>query len=41
MDVIGLRLTEAVNKACIGVDYKAKKGLKKGSGWAVGESVVQ
>lgn len=41
MDVLGLRLNEAVNKACTGVDYKAKKGFKKGSGWSVGEAVVK
>ncbi|WWD20872.1 hypothetical protein CI109_105349 [Kwoniella shandongensis] len=41
MDVIGLRLNEIVNKACAGVDYKAKKGFKKGNGWSVGESVVK
>ncbi|WVQ86230.1 hypothetical protein IAT38_008398 [Cryptococcus sp. DSM 104549] len=41
MDVIGLRLNEMVNKAIAGVDIKAKKGLKKGNGWAVGESVVK
>lgn len=41
MDVLGLRLNEAVNKACAGVDYKSKKGFKKDAGWSVGESVVQ
>ncbi|WVQ97890.1 hypothetical protein IAU59_005007 [Kwoniella sp. CBS 9459] len=41
MDVIGLRLNEAVNKACAGVDFKAKKGFKKGNGWSVGENVVK
>lgn len=41
MDVLGLRLNEAVNKASAGVDYKAKKSFKKGSGWNVGESVVK
>jgi hypothetical protein len=41
MDVIGLRLTEAVNKACLGVDFKAKKGFKKWAGWNVGESIVK
>ncbi|WRT64954.1 uncharacterized protein IL334_001895 [Kwoniella shivajii] len=40
MDVIGLRLNEVVNKACAGVDFKAKKGFKKGNGWSVGEAVV-
>ncbi|WWC59261.1 uncharacterized protein I303_101811 [Kwoniella dejecticola CBS 10117] len=41
MDVIGLRLNEVVNKACAGVDFKAKKGFKKGNGWSVGEAVVK
>ncbi|WVR04490.1 hypothetical protein IAU60_001494 [Kwoniella sp. DSM 27419] len=41
MDAIGLRLNEVVNKACAGVDYKAKKGFKKGNGWSVGESVAK
>ena len=41
MDVVGLRLNENVNKACAGVDWKAKKGFKKGSGWTVGESVIK
>ncbi len=41
MDVLGLRLNEAVNKACAGVDFKAKKGFKKGFGWHVGEAVVK
>ena len=41
MDVVGLRLNETVNKACAGVDFKAKKGFKKGSGWSVGETVVK
>lgn len=41
MEVIGLRLNEVVNKACAGVDYKTKKGFKKGQGWTVGESVVK
>lgn len=41
MDVLGLRLNESVNKACVGVDYKAKKGFRKGAGWTVGESVVK
>ncbi|KAK4685913.1 hypothetical protein P7C73_g4221, partial [Tremellales sp. Uapishka_1] len=40
MDVLGLRLNEIVNKACLGVDWKAKKCFKKGSGWSVGEAVV-
>lgn len=41
MDVLGLRLAEAVNKASAGVDYKTKKGFKKGNGWSVGEVVVK
>ena len=41
MDVIGLRLNEAVNKASAGVDYKQKKGFKQGAGWGVGEAVVK
>ena len=41
MDVLGLRLNESVNKACLGVDFKAKKGFKQGSGWGVGEAVVK
>lgn len=41
MDVIGLRLNESVNKACLGVDAKAKKGFRKGSGWTVGDSVAK
>lgn len=41
MDVIGLRLNETVNKASAGVDFKAKKGFKKGSGFAIGEAVVK
>ena len=41
MDVVGLRLTDSVNKACAGVDFKARKGFKKGSGWAIGEAVVK
>lgn len=41
MDVIGLRLNETVNKANAGVDFKAKKGFKKGSGFAIGEAVVK
>ncbi|WWC87075.1 uncharacterized protein L201_001961 [Kwoniella dendrophila CBS 6074] len=41
MDIIGLRLNEVVNKACAGVDSKAKKGFKKGNGWSVGEAVVK
>jgi len=41
MDVLGLRLNETVNKACAGVEFKAKKGFKKGSGWGVGEAVVK
>ena len=41
MDIVGLRLNEIVNKACAGVDFKAKKGFKKDAGWSVGESVVK
>lgn len=41
MEALGLRLNEQVNKACTGVDFKAKKGFRKGSGWGVGESVVK
>jgi len=41
MDVIGLRLNENVNKACVGVDAKTKKGFRKGAGWAVGESIAR
>ncbi|KIR59018.1 hypothetical protein I314_05002 [Cryptococcus bacillisporus CA1873] len=41
MDVIGLRLNETVNKASAGVDFKTKKGFKKGSGFAIGEAVVK
>lgn len=41
MDVLGLRLNEVVNKACVGVDFKAKKGFKKDAGWIVGESVIK
>ncbi|WWC67751.1 uncharacterized protein I206_101663 [Kwoniella pini CBS 10737] len=41
MDVIGLRLNEVVNRACAGVDFKAKKGFKKGTGWSLGEAVVK
>jgi len=41
MDVLGLRLNDSVNKACLGVDFKAKKGFKQGSGWGVGEAVVK
>lgn len=41
MDVIGLRLNETVNKACAGVDYKSKKGFRKGAGWSIGECVAQ
>ncbi|ODN77800.1 hypothetical protein L202_04925 [Cryptococcus amylolentus CBS 6039] len=41
MDVIGLRLNDVVNKASAGVDFKARKGFRKGSGFAVGEAVVK
>ena len=41
MDVIGLRLNDSVNKACAGVEFRARKGFRKGSGWAVGEAVVK
>ena len=41
MDVLGLRLNEAVNKACAGVDFKVKKPFKKGCGWTLGENVVK
>lgn len=41
MDAVGLRLSEQVNKACVGVDWKARKGFKKNAGWQVGESVVK
>jgi hypothetical protein len=41
MDVIGLRINESVNKACLGVDAKAKKGFRKGAGWSVGESIAR
>jgi hypothetical protein len=41
MDVLGLRLNEVVNKACAGVDFKAKKGFKKDAGWVVGDGVVK
>ena len=41
MDAIGLRLNETVNKACAGVDFKSKKGFRKGTGWTVGDGVTQ
>lgn len=41
MDAVGLRLNEQVNKACVGVDWKARKGFKKTAGWQVGESVIK
>ena len=41
MDVVGLRLAESVNKACAGVDFKGRKGFKKGSGWSIGAAVVK
>lgn len=41
MDVLGLRLNEVVNKATAGIDYKHKKGFKKGCGWQVGEAIVK
>jgi len=41
MDVLGSRFNETVNKASAGVDFKAKKGFKKGAGWGVGEAVVK
>ena len=41
MDVLGLRLNEVVNKATAGIDYKTKKGFKKGCGWQVGEAIVK
>lgn len=41
VDAIGLRFNEAVNRALIGVDAKAKKGFRKGAGWTVGESIAQ
>ncbi|KAL7420840.1 hypothetical protein Q5752_004793 [Cryptotrichosporon argae] len=41
MEVIGLRLNEVVNKACAGVDYKAKKAFRAGAGWSVGEAIIR
>lgn len=41
IDAIGLRLSEQVNRACLGVDFKAKKGFKRGVGWTLGEGVVR
>ena len=41
MDIIGLRLNEAVNKACMGVDYATKKDFKSGVGWHLGETVIK
>lgn len=40
IDTIGLKLNEQVNKVCIGVDFKAKRGFKHRSGWQLGEFVV-
>lgn len=41
IDAIGLRLSEQVNKVCLGVDFKAKRGFKKNGGWTLGEAVVR
>lgn len=41
MDVISSRLNESVNKATAGLDFKQKKGIKKYTGWNVGEAVVK
>lgn len=41
IDAISLRLNEQVNKTCLGVDFKARKGVKKGLGWSLGEAVVK
>ena len=41
MDVISTRLNESVNKSTAGIDFKQKKGIKKHTGWTVGEAVVR
>lgn len=41
IDGIGLRLNEQVNKTCLGVDSKGRKGFKKGAGWTLGQAVVK
>ncbi len=41
IDAIGLRLNELVNKACLGVDFKLRKGMRRGVGWSLGEGVVK
>jgi hypothetical protein len=41
MDVIGSRLNESVNKSTAGLDFKQKRGIKKNTGWSVGEAVVR
>ncbi|TXT05974.1 hypothetical protein VHUM_03735 [Vanrija humicola] len=41
MDAIGLRLADTVNKSCAGIDFKAKKGARKGAGWMIGESIAK
>jgi hypothetical protein len=41
MDVIGTRLNETVNKSTAGIDFKQKKGVKKNTGWSIGEAVVR
>ncbi|WOO81937.1 uncharacterized protein LOC62_04G005449 [Vanrija pseudolonga] len=41
MDAIGLRLADTVNKSCSGIDFKAKKGARKGAGWTIGEGIAK
>lgn len=41
MDIVSMRLNDSVNKACAGVDFKAKKGFKKGAGWSISECIAR
>lgn len=41
VDAIGARFSDAVIRACAGVDPKNKKGFRTGAGWTVGESIAQ